>query len=218
MGMMMLISWLQFLNMTYIYSMNQQHSANMVFLGDMVFSVLNIGFMFAVSWLATRLDKRTVLVSGLVTMSVGVPLSFFYITPIYPILQLLWAVFLAPGMAAVWLLTNSCIADFCDEDELCTGARREGFYGAVYSFSMKAGAGVGLGIAGILLDLIGFDKELIEQSHETILKFRWTFAVIPAVFFALAAWMAALYPITRMRHDVIKQQLTMKKNEIGVNP
>ena len=138
--------------------------------------------------------------------------SYFYVTPSRPYLQLMWTLFLAPGMAAVWVLSNSCIADVCDEDELRTGARREGFYGAVYSFSMKAGAGVGLGLAGILLDALGFDKALAEQTPQTINALRLAFAGLPALCFAVAAVLAVLYPITRQRHHEIKQ-LLLKQNE-----
>ena len=211
-GMMLLVSWLIFLNMAYLQGMNQQASAQMVFWGDIVFSIMNIGFVFVCGWLATRFDKRTILIAGLAWMCIGMLCSYFYITPALPYLQLMWTLFLAPGMAAVWVLSNSCIADVCDEDELQTGARREGFYGAVYSFSMKAGAGVGLGLAGILLDALGFDKALAEQTPQTINALRLAFAGLPALCFAVAAVLAVLYPITRQRHHEIKQ-LLLKQNE-----
>ncbi|MBU3666048.1 MAG: MFS transporter [Chthoniobacterales bacterium] len=210
-GMLLLVSWMLFLNMAYLQGMNQKASAQMVFWGDLIFSVLNVGFVFVCGWLATRFDKRTILIAGLAWISVGILLSYFYFTPALPYLQLLWTLFLAPGMAAVWVLSNSCIADVCDEDELRTGARREGFYGAVYSFSMKAGAGVGLGLAGVLLDALGFDKALTEQAPQTVSALRLAFAGLPALCFALATALAMLYPITRQRHHEIQQSL-LKQN------
>jgi GPH family glycoside/pentoside/hexuronide:cation symporter len=132
-----------------------------------------------------------------------------------PHLQLLWTILVAPGMSAIWVLTNSCIADVCDEDELRTGMRREGFYGAVFSFTMKLGAGLGLGVAGIFLDIIGFDKDLAMQPTATVTKMRLMFAGMPALFFLLAAVMAIMYPITRKRHRQIQRQLQEKNTGIS---
>lgn len=74
---------------------------------------------------------------------------------------------------------------------------------------MKAGAGVGLGLAGILLDALGFDKAFAEQTPQTISALRLAFAGLPALCLAVAA---VLYPITRQRHHEIKQ-LLLKQNE-----
>ena len=120
-------------------------------------------------------------------------------------------------MSAIWVLTNSCIADVCDEDELRTGLRREGFYGAIFSFTMKLGTALGLGVAGITLDVIGFDKTQAMQTENTILKMRLLFAVLPAVFFILAGAMAFFYPITRKRHQQI-QLLLAEKNKMAAGP
>lgn len=216
-GIIVVTSWLQFLNMAYVYAMNEKLSANMVFKCDIIYGIINIIFMFVASAAATRLDKKVVLICGLFLMCGGILLSYFYITPAIPHLQLLWTVLLAPGMSAIWVLTNSCIADVCDEDELRTGLRREGFYGAIFSFTMKLGTALGLGVAGITLDVIGFDKTQAMQTENTILKMRLLFAVLPAVFFILAGAMAFFYPITRKRHQQI-QLLLAEKNKMAAGP
>ena len=72
---------------------------------------------------------------------------------------------------------------------------------------MKAGAGIGLGLAGILLDTLGFDKALAEQAPQTISALRLAFAGLPALCFALAAVLAVIYPITRQRHREIQRLL-----------
>jgi GPH family glycoside/pentoside/hexuronide:cation symporter len=204
----------QFLNMAYIFQMNEQTSADMNMWFDYTYGIINMVCMFVASSLAARFDKKKVLVVGLLLIVVGLASCCLYITPKYPYLQLLLAVLTAPGMSCVWVLTNSCIADVCDYDELQTGLRREGFYGAVYAFFMKLGSALGLGLGGLILYLVGFDKELTAQSAETILRFRVVFALVPAAVFAAAVVLALKYPITKQKLLAVQQQLAQRREQI----
>jgi GPH family glycoside/pentoside/hexuronide:cation symporter len=212
-GILAMLQLRQFLNMAYIFQMNEQISAGMNMWFDYVYGITSVVCMFAASSLASRFDKKKVLVVGLLLIVVGMASSWFYITPKHPYLQLLLALLTAPGMSCVWVLTNSCIADVCDYDELQTGLRREGFYGAVYAFFMKLGSALGLGLGGLILYLVGFDKELTAQSAETIIRFRWIFAIVPAAFFVAAVVLALKYPITKQKLLEVQRQLALRKNQ-----
>ncbi len=200
-----------FLNMAYVYQMDQKVSADMVKWFDYLYGAVNTLGMFGAGFLAVRFDKKKVLAAGLLMVAVGIAASWFYITPRYPYLQLLLGLLTAPGMSCVWVLTNSCIADVCDYDELSTGMRREGLYGAVFSFSMKLGSAIGLGLCGFVLWLVGFDKELTAQTYETVIRFRLAFALIPALFFAAALALAWKYPINKQSLLDVQRQLAARK-------
>jgi GPH family glycoside/pentoside/hexuronide:cation symporter len=64
------------------------------------------------------------------------------------------------GASAALIGFQSMMADAADEHEHLFGARREGLYFAGITFSAKASSGVGVLIAGLVLDLIGFPHGL----------------------------------------------------------
>jgi GPH family glycoside/pentoside/hexuronide:cation symporter len=59
----------------------------------------------------------------------------------------------------VGVLGQSMIADVCDDDELKNGHRREGMFGAIYGWSMKASFALSFVLIGIFLEGIGFDPQ-----------------------------------------------------------
>ncbi len=60
-------------------------------------------------------------------------------------------------------MISSMVADICDEDELKTGLRREGMFGAVNGFALKAALSLTALIGGFLLTTSGFDAEQVDQ-------------------------------------------------------
>jgi len=60
-------------------------------------------------------------------------------------------------------MVSSMVADVCDEDELKTGLRREGMFGAVNGFALKAALAITALVGGILLQFSGFDAKGIDQ-------------------------------------------------------
>ena len=52
------------------------------------------------------------------------------------------------------------VADVCDYDELKTGQRREGMFGAIYWWMVKIGMSVAGLLTGLMLNASGFDVAL----------------------------------------------------------
>jgi hypothetical protein len=75
--------------------------------------------------------------------------------------SLIWLDPLTGGMfwIGVGVLGQSLIADVCDDDELKNGHRREGMFGAIYGWSMKASFALSFVLIGIFLEGIGFDPQ-----------------------------------------------------------
>lgn len=214
-GILVLLQLRQFLNMAYLYRMNQQMSAEMVKWFDYFYGAINMIFMFIVGQFAIRFEKKHVLLSGLALLAISSSLSFFYMTPDYPSRQLFLAILLAPGMSAVWVITNSCIADICDYDQMETGLRREGMYGAVFSFTMKCGAALGVSLGGFILWLVGFDKDILIQKESTVLALRLIFAFLPAILFGIACALFSQYSITRKSILIVQEKLEITRNTLS---
>jgi GPH family glycoside/pentoside/hexuronide:cation symporter len=68
----------------------------------------------------------------------------------------------------VGIAFGSMMMDAADEHELLYGSRREGLYFAGLVFSVKAAVAVGLMIAGVGLDLIGFPAGIANTPGQTV--------------------------------------------------
>jgi GPH family glycoside/pentoside/hexuronide:cation symporter len=83
--------------------------------------------------------------------------------------SLIWLDPLTGGLfwIGVGVLGQSLIADVCDDDEVKNGRRREGMFGAIYGWSMKASFAVSFVMIGVFLNAIGFDPAAESQSERT---------------------------------------------------
>ncbi|MBN1542210.1 MFS transporter [candidate division KSB1 bacterium] len=105
------------------------------------------------------------------------------------------------------MLTNSMIADICDNDELESGERREGFYGAVYTSVEKIALSTSLAFQGVLLVASGFDAALTLQTPETIRFWILALVITQPAGFLIGTVLLSFYPLTRRRMEEIRRQL-----------
>ena len=112
---------------------------------------------------ARWLEKRTIALTGvflfLGSQLVPAPLRVLGLLPTPASVMLvltIGVIALGLGTSAALIGYQSMMADAADEHELLFGARREGLYFAGINFSAKASNGLGVLIAGIVLDVIGF--------------------------------------------------------------
>ena len=78
------------------------------------------------------------------------------------------AMFGGIGIGFAVIAYPSMMADAADEHELLFGARREGLYFSGLGFAAKAASGMGVLVAGMALDLIGFPKDAGHGAHAVL--------------------------------------------------
>jgi GPH family glycoside/pentoside/hexuronide:cation symporter len=113
-------------------------------------------------------EKRSIAIVGLCLIAAGqaspVSLRLAGVLPasgLAPVALLIVAVILGyMGVAMSLVGFQSMMADAADEHDLLFGARREGLYFAGISFAAKASSGLGVVIAGLAADAIGFPNDL----------------------------------------------------------
>jgi GPH family glycoside/pentoside/hexuronide:cation symporter len=105
-------------------------------------------------------------------------------------------------------------ADVCDLDELNTGERREGTFGAVYWWMVKLGTAVALLTSGAVLNLVGFDVDASVQSMETMTRLRLADILIPVFFGILAIMIMWKYDITEARSHEIREILISRRGKL----
>jgi glycoside/pentoside/hexuronide:cation symporter, GPH family len=207
------IAWplLTYLNIAYITNGSKEAAAT--FLGLVTTAYGLAGFLSVplINWLGVKWGKQKTLMAGVSLVMVAFMFSWFYITPKMPYLQIIFGIIASPGMACVWVFTYAMTADICDLDELNTGLRREGLYGAVYAWLMKTGAAGSIFLSGLLLDLCGFNREVLQQTAATTLKIRAVYAFGPLALMATALYLIYKFPLTKKRVEEIQASLRREK-------
>jgi GPH family glycoside/pentoside/hexuronide:cation symporter len=182
---------------------------------SLAYAIVGILAIYPVSWLARRIGKaQTVAVTfGLVLVgSLGKWLLF---TPGNPLKILLDPLLCGPVWIAINVLTPSMLADICDEDELRGGLRREGVFGAIFSWIQKVGYSTAFFGAFLSLKMTGFDAALGgAQTAETILRLRLILALSTAAWALLAFVLLAIYPLNRKRAHEIRAALEARRGRV----
>jgi len=107
-------------------------------------------------------------------------------------------------------------ADIVDEDELHTGERREGSYESVFSFVLKLGGTIFMGMSGFLVILIGFDIELkAEQAEGVFRNMILLMFSVPFIFSIVEAWIILRWPLTVEAMESIREQLESRRGKIN---
>lgn len=175
-------------------------------------TVLGFASLPLIKWGSDRFGKHWVLRFAIVWMSLGTGLRWFLYNPELPYLQLLLPFFFSIGIGSVYTVLPSMMADVTDIDELNTGVRREGMFGAVMAFLMKAIMSLQPVLAAVVLLLSGFDATLgADQPPEVFIRMRLMDAIVPAVLLLLALLALYKYPLTREKMAEVKATLAARR-------
>ena len=167
------------------------------------------------SSLANRHGKRAAMVSVYALVVVAGTNKWLLFVPGHRYIILLDAVCSAPIWVGLSMLLPSMIADACDEEELATGRRAEGMFGAVYNWILKAGVSLAFLGTGLLLNLVGFDSHRgSHQAPETFFWMRFSFAGVTTVSAIFGVIAALFYPITQDRADTTRRLLEQRRGTI----
>lgn len=132
-------------------------------------------------------------------------------TPEFPWLSLLIGVFTQFGTIGFWMIVNSMKADVCDDDELASGRRREGIYGALGNLLSKIASSSVFFLAGVVLQLIGFDAVRGGQDPTTIVWLRLAYSGGPILFLVLCLLLLDRYPLNERAMYATRQKLEQRR-------
>ena len=128
--------------------------------------------------------------------------------------SLIWLDPLTGGVfwIGIGILGQAMTADICDEDELKNGYRREGMFGAVYSWATKASIALGFVLVGFTLNAIGFNPALSAQTPSTYLGMRIAMCFSAAVLSLFCLVLLKSYPLTREKSNENRRKLDAQRN------
>lgn len=189
------------------------------------YAVVGFAAIPGITWLATRFGKKGSLYFVYTLMVVGAIAKWWVFTPghtIYTVgklaidpIMMIDPLMCGPMWVAVKIMLSSMMADICDEDELKHGQRREGMYGAVFSWMEKLVVSLAASSAGFALAFAGFNPDLGgAQSVETFTRIRLFLAGAPAIAALLAIVALFFYPITAQRAAETRRTLEERRGAI----
>ena len=170
---------------------------------------------FAVIPLITRVSKtlgkrRTFILSQSVSI-VGYILLWFLFVPGKPYLFLFALPFFSFGIGGLFTLMMSMTADVIDLDELNTGMRREGVFGAIYWWMVKLGFAIAGLFSGAILSVVGFDAAASSQTESALTGLRLFFSGLPICGTLIAIWVMRGYSLSEERAHEIRAELDARR-------
>ena len=199
-----------------------------MFHGDVLTGTLWKGFLSAgyaivgfaaipvVVWISGRLGKRRALIAIYGLTFAGGIAKWFVFSPGHPWLIFLDPVFCGPIWIAVNVLMASMLADICDEDELASGQRREGMFGAIFSWIQKMAVSLSFLGTGFTLVLSGFDQKLGgQQASGTFTTMRLFLVGSASVTAVLAMVTLRYYTLTAQRAEETRRVLEARRSRTG---
>lgn len=165
------------------------------------------------NWGCRRFQKHVVLRVAVILMAVGSLLKWWAFMPGHPERQFILPFFFSLGIGSYYAVLSTLMADVTDHDELITGQRREGMFGATMAFLTKMINTFIPILAGVILALSGFRPELeFNQTPQTIFNMRLFYSIVPGVMLLSALLLLWKYPLTRQRMEQIKAELRVRRN------
>lgn len=130
----------------------------------------------------------------------GKPYMFIFALPLFSF-----------GIGSLFLLMMSMTADVIDLDELNTGLRREGTFGAIYWLMVKFGFAIAGGLSGVIMTTVGFDSGSPTQPEGAVDGLRLAFSGIPVVGTIIAMYVMRNYNVTEESAGEVREELDKRK-------
>ena len=155
-------------------------------------------------------DKATVYRYGCIGWIFGLGCLFIN-QPEWPFSISLVATALAgAGYAVCDMVPWSMVADVADEDEILSGERREGLYVGVFTFLRKFSGAISVAIAFSVLDFVGFEQG-VQNDSSVVWALRILTALVPVIFVFVSSVVARGYTLGAIRHREILEELEAMK-------
>lgn len=179
------------------------------------YAVIGIASIYPLNLLAKRYGKHITLSFAFALVLVGAIGKWVLFTPGNNWKLLLDPILCGPVWIAINVLTLSMLADICDEDELKYGVRREGMFGAIFTWVQKCGFSFGFLGALIVVKLTGFHAELGgDQDPRSLLWLRVVLAGSTAAWAIAAIVLLRFYPITDKRAYATRDALEARRGSV----
>ncbi len=160
-----------------------------------------------VAFMSKRLGKKRAFIWSQGISIVGYIMLWFLLIPGRPYMFIFTLPFFSFGIGSLFTLMMSMTADVIDLDDLNTGQRREGIFGAIYWWMVKFGFAIAGLASGAILSLVGFDANLDVQPDGAITGLRLFFSGLPIAGTLIAIAVMWNYDVTEEKAKKVSAAL-----------
>jgi GPH family glycoside/pentoside/hexuronide:cation symporter len=164
-----------------------------------------------VAWIAKKTEKKKAFLICQGISIFGYILLWFLFVPGKPYMFLFALPFFSFGIGSLFTMMMSMTADVCDMDELESGKRREGIFGAIYWWMVKFGFAIAGLLTGVIMSFVGFKAGAETQAEGAVTGLRLFFSGIPILGTLIAMWVMRNYDLSEAKARDIKKQLDARK-------
>ncbi|GAB1308076.1 MFS transporter [Urechidicola sp. KH5] len=142
-----------------------------------------------VAWLSKKLGKKTAFMVCQSISIVGYVMFYFLFIPGKPWMYIIALPLFSFGIGSLFTIMMSMTADVIDIDELNTGKRREGIFGAIYWWMVKVGYAIAGALSGVIIWIVGFNADIPTTAQQGPVDGLHAFFC----FFPILGTLAAMY-------------------------
>ena len=164
-----------------------------------------------VTQMSKKIGKKKAFIVSQSVSIIGYIMLWFLFIPGKPYLFLFALPFFSFGIGGLFTLMMSMTADVIDLDELNTGKRREGIFGAIYWWMVKFGFGIAGGLSGVIFSVIGWESGGATQSEEALFGLRLFFSGLPILGTLIAIYVMWDYDLSEEKAGEIRAKLERRK-------
>lgn len=218
-GFMMIAGFQSFVLIYLIYDGNDDMAGALLGIIGTLGTISGFAIIALVTWLSTRIGKRSTLMLAIAVSMFGYALKWFCYSQSDPYLILIPVPFIAFGLASLFTIIPALMADVVDLDEIDTHERREGMFGSIFWWVVKLGMSAAALGAGYTLKATGFDPELTMQSDATLFYLKLADVVVPVMTSAIAMLALWSFDLTAQKAQEVREELDRRRqNQDGPNP
>ena len=162
----------------------------------------------SVAWISKKMGKKNAFMLSQSISLFGYILLYFLFIPGKPWMYILALPFFSFGIGSLFTIMMSMTADVIDIDEVNTGKRREGIFGAIYWWMVKVGFAIAGALSGLIITFVGFDPDLATIDQQSAVDgLHAFFCFFPMLGTIIAMFIMRNYSITEEKASQIKKTL-----------
>ena len=167
-----------------------------------------------VAWMSGKMGKKNAFMVSQGISVIGYVLLWFLMVPGKPWMFMFALPFFSFGIGGLFTLMMSMTADVCDLDELATGKRREGIFGAIYWWMVKFGFAIAGLLSGAIMTLVAFTPGAAAQPEGAVDGLRLFYSAVPIFGTLLAMWIMRDYDLDEKRALEVHAALQLRKQPV----
>ena len=169
-----------------------------------------------ITWMSKVLGKKKAFLLAQGISVIGYIMLYFLFIPGKPWMYIIALPFFSFGIGSLFTIMMSMTADVIDIDELNSGKRREGIFGAIYWWMVKVGFAIAGGLGGVIIAIVGFNPDLVTSDQQGAVDgLHAFFCFFPMVGTLIAMYVMKDYAVDESRANEVRQALESKKEQLN---